>query len=121
MTTFYATNQPKRGGGEGAASSGWATLPNALDDGVSGLRATLPVRTERRSCSIGTDSPGFDTSAETVGEVVHRLDSVAEGKASNNQALLHEGLVQSWPKVLGLARESARRVGRASWLSERED
>ena len=45
--------------------------------------------------------------AEVARELAHRLYTVAERKKRAAEALSYNGLVQSWPEIMRLARESA--------------
>jgi len=63
----------------------------------------------------------LDSQAETARELAYRLYSVCERKKRASEALAYNGLVQSWPEIMRLARESARpRSEQADMFGERE-
>jgi putative DNA methylase len=46
--------------------------------------------------------------AETARELCYRLYALSERKKRANEAMAHNGLVQSWPEITRLARETPR-------------
>ena len=59
--------------------------------------------------------------AETARELAYRLYTVCERKKRAAEALTYNALVQSWPEITRLARESATPVpGQAALFEERE-
>ncbi|KAA3609101.1 MAG: DUF1156 domain-containing protein [Planctomycetota bacterium] len=64
----------------------------------------------------------LDSQAEIARELAYRLYSVCERKKRASEALAYNGLVQSWPEIMRLAREGARpRSEQADLFGERED
>ncbi len=64
----------------------------------------------------------LDSQAETARELAYRLYSVCERKKRASEALAYNGLVQSWPEIMRLAREGARpRSEQADLFGETED
>ena len=60
--------------------------------------------------------------AETARELAYRLYTICERKKRAAEALAYNALVQSWPEVMHLARESTRaQVETANLFGERED
>jgi putative DNA methylase len=51
--------------------------------------------------------------AEIARELAYRLYTLCERKKRASEALAYNGLVQSWPEITRLARESAARAGTA--------
>jgi putative DNA methylase len=48
------------------------------------------------------------TKAETARELAYRLYTISERKKRAPEALAYNGLVQSWPEITRLARESGK-------------
>jgi len=76
----------------------WETvhqLIRALEAGGEGAAATLIAR--------------LGSKAETARELAYRLYTLCERKKRSAEALAYNGLVQSWPEIMRLAREGGKR------------
>ena len=76
------------------------------DAGPPGRRGPLPARSAARR----SEPPGGVVSqekvlAEIAHELAYRLYTVSERKKRAAEALEYNGLVQSWPEIVRLARE----------------
>jgi putative DNA methylase len=58
--------------------------------------------------------------ADTARELAYRLYTVCERKKRANEALAYNGLVQSWPEMLRLAREQRSATATQSTFVEEE-
>jgi putative DNA methylase len=79
-------------------------LVRALESGGEGAAAQLVMK-------IGSQ-------AEISRELAYRLYTVCERKKRAQEALSYNGLVQSWPEIMRLARETARPVERQAEIFE---
>ena len=83
-------------------------LVRVLESGGEGAAAELATK--------------LDSQAETARELAYRLYSICERKKRAPEALAYNGLVQSWPEIMRLAREGARpRSEQADLFGEREE
>jgi putative DNA methylase len=83
-------------------------LIRVLEAGGEGAAATLAAK--------------LGSKAEPARELCYRLYTLCERKKRAPEALAYNGLVQSWPEIMRLARESGRPdTGQATLFGENEE
>jgi len=88
----------------------WETvhqLIRALEAGGEGAAATLVAK--------------LGSQAETARELCYRLYTLCERKKRATEALAYNGLVQSWPEIVRLAREVGKSTTEQGGLFEKEE
>jgi putative DNA methylase len=60
--------------------------------------------------SAATLAAKLGANAETARELCYRLYTICERKKRNAEALSYNGLVQSWPEIIRLSRETIKPV-----------
>jgi len=94
VTIYYAFKQAETKGDSGTSSTGWDTfLAAVIEAGGEGAAAELVAKLGSR--------------AETARELCYRLYTLCERKKRANEAMAYNGLVQSWPEITRLARETS--------------
>ncbi|MDZ4343658.1 MAG: hypothetical protein U1E51_14635, partial [Candidatus Binatia bacterium] len=67
------------------------------------------VRTLEQGESVAAELVGkLGGKAETARELAYRLYTICERKKRTQEALSYNGLVQSWPEIIRLAREGSK-------------
>ena len=67
-----------------------------------------PERLYRRESTAGALLAAVGGKGEAVRQLAYRLYTLCERKKRASEALAYNGLVQSWPEIMRLAREMPR-------------